>query len=119
MDVRIPELGDFKDVEVVEVLVADGSRVEAEDPIITLETDKASMEVPAPKAGVISGLTTAVGDRVNPGDIVCHLEVEETDAPAEKKRSNSRSFICAPGIANRSAETTNTPCARKWCIRGL
>ncbi|MBT8083639.1 MAG: dihydrolipoamide acetyltransferase, partial [Woeseia sp.] len=67
-DIIIPDLGDFEDVEVIEVLVASGDTVAKEDGLITLETDKATMDVPAPADGVIDTITVSVGDRVNNGD---------------------------------------------------
>ena len=65
MKVVVPELGDFSDVEVIEVLVSPGSTVSAEDPLITLETDKAAMEVPAPGAGTGRSRRVAVVDRLS------------------------------------------------------
>ena len=71
--VLVPDIGDFADVEIIEVLVADGDSVEAEQPLITLESDKASMDVPAPSAGVVSGLRVSVGDRVSEGSHIMDL----------------------------------------------
>ena len=73
MDVRVPDIGDFKDVPVIEVHVAPGDRVRADDPLITLESDKAAMEIPAPQAGEIAELLVKVGDKVNPGSIIMRL----------------------------------------------
>jgi len=78
--VAVPDIGDFKDVEVVEILVADGDSVDKDGSLITLETDKATMEIPSPHAGVVRGMQVKVGDRVNQGDTLCELE---TDAAAE------------------------------------
>jgi pyruvate/2-oxoglutarate dehydrogenase complex dihydrolipoamide acyltransferase (E2) component len=58
VEIRVPDIGDFKDVPIIEVYVSAGSEVKAEDPLITLESDKASMEVPAPRAGRIERLVT-------------------------------------------------------------
>ena len=63
IDIVVPDLGDFSDVEVIEVLVSAGDRVAREDGLITLETDKASMDVPAPENGVVESLTVSTGDR--------------------------------------------------------
>jgi pyruvate dehydrogenase E2 component (dihydrolipoamide acetyltransferase) len=71
--VVVPDLGDFADVEVIEVLVAEGDEVEAEQGLITLETEKASMDVPAPEPGVVVSLRVKVGDRVNAGDEILAL----------------------------------------------
>ncbi len=81
-EVRLPDIGDFKDVEVIELLVAEGDRVGVEDSLLTLESDKASMEIPAPHAGTISALKIAVGDRINIGDVIALMEVDEDAAQA-------------------------------------
>ncbi|NNF17243.1 MAG: dihydrolipoyllysine-residue acetyltransferase [Gammaproteobacteria bacterium] len=72
--VKVPDIGDFSDVEIIEVLVQPGQQVEAEDGLITLETDKAVMDVPAPQAGTVVNVEVAVGDRVSEGDLVLTLE---------------------------------------------
>ncbi len=75
----VPDLGEFDDVEVIEVLVADGDSVAVEDPLITIETDKASMDVPADKAGTIVSVDVAVGDKVSTGTLVATIEVAAAD----------------------------------------
>ncbi len=75
IDIVVPDLGDFEDVEIIEVLVSAGDRVEAEDGLITLETDKASFDVPASQAGVVESLTVGVGDRVSTGSVIGTLAV--------------------------------------------
>ena len=86
MDIRIPDIGDFDKVTVIEVLVAEGDSVAAEDPLITLESDKATLDIPSPAAGRISSLSVAEGDSVGEGDVIGTLEPseEEADAGAEK-----------------------------------
>ena len=69
----VPDLGDFADVEVIEVLVSAGDTVAVEDGLITLETDKASMDVPASHAGRIASIEVQVGDKVSTGDVVATL----------------------------------------------
>ena len=75
--VRVPDIGEFEGVDVVEVLVAVGDRVEAEQGLIVIESDKASMEVPSPRAGVVRELHVAVDDSVSEGDPVATLELDE------------------------------------------
>ena len=75
-EIRVPDIGDFEDVEVIEVLVAAGDTVAAEDPLVTLETDKASMDVPAPFAGKLVELKVGKGDRVSEGDVIAVVAVE-------------------------------------------
>jgi len=79
IDIVIPDLGDFTDVEVIEVLVNAGDHVAREDGLITLETDKAAMDVPAPNGGVIEAISVAVGDKVSEGDIIGRLAIEIGD----------------------------------------
>ena len=79
MDLQIPELGDFTDVEVIEVLVAAGDAVAVEDPLVTLETDKATMDVPASHAGTVISVAVKVGDKVNAGDVAVIIEPAEFD----------------------------------------
>ncbi|HHQ14528.1 MAG TPA: dihydrolipoyllysine-residue acetyltransferase [Chromatiales bacterium] len=89
-DVRVPDLGEFSDVEIVEVMVSPGDRVEPEDPLITLETDKAAMEVPSPAAGTVAELAVEVGGRVSEGDLILVLETDADaqDEPAEAETAS-------------------------------
>jgi dihydrolipoamide dehydrogenase len=80
VEIRIPDLGDFAHVPVIEVHVAAGDVVAAEDPLITLESDKATMDIPAPAAGTISEVTVRVGDRVSVGDLILRLDAGAADA---------------------------------------
>ena len=79
IDIVIPDLGDFSEVEVIELLVKPGDKVAREDGLITLETDKAAMDVPAPNNGVIEEISVAVGDTVSAGDVIGRLAVEISD----------------------------------------
>ena len=80
--VLVPDIGDFSDVPVIEVLVAPGDTVAAEDPLITLESDKASMDVPAPAAGTVGELLVKVGDKVSKGSPILTLETTDGAGPA-------------------------------------
>ena len=77
VEVKVPDIGDFKDVPVIEVLVKPGDAVKAEDALITLESDKATMDVPAPSAGTVKSIAVKVGDKVSEGALVLVLEAEE------------------------------------------
>ena len=79
IDIIVPDLGDFDDVEVIEILVSAGDTVAREDGLVTLETDKAAMDVPCPENGVVEELTVAVGDKVSSGTVIGKLKVEVSD----------------------------------------
>ena len=84
-EIRVPDIGDFKSVEVIEVLVAPGDTIAAEDSLITLESDKASMEIPAPEGGVVREVRVKVGDHIAEGSPILVLEAgAETPAPESK-----------------------------------
>jgi pyruvate dehydrogenase E2 component (dihydrolipoamide acetyltransferase) len=74
MEVRVPDIGDFKEVEVIEVLVKPGDAVQKEQSLITLESDKATMEIPAPEAGVVSAIEVKLGDKVSQGSLILRLD---------------------------------------------
>lgn len=74
LDVTIPDIGDFADVEVIEIAVAVGDRIEADDPILMLESDKATLDIPSPAAGLVTDILVAVGDRVSEGSLVMRLD---------------------------------------------
>ncbi len=83
MKVEVPDIGDFSDVPVIEVLVQPGQEVQPEDPLVTLESDKATMDVPSPAAGTVEKVLVAVGDRVSQGTPI--VELATADAPALHK----------------------------------
>ncbi|TNM41897.1 branched-chain alpha-keto acid dehydrogenase subunit E2 [Nocardioides albidus] len=100
VDIRVPDIGDFSDVPVIEVLVAPGAVVRAEDPLITLETDKATMEVPSPVDGTIVSISVGVGDTVSQGTVIAvaataaaepapAAAVAETPAPVVEEAAQS------------------------------
>ena len=82
LDIRVPDIGDFKDVAVIEILVAVGDTVKVEQSLITVESDKASIEIPASHAGVVTALKLKIGDVVNQGSVVLSLEVADAKAAA-------------------------------------
>ena len=86
-EVKVPDIGDFKDVEVIEVLVKPGDAVAKEQSLITLESDKATMEIPSPGAGVVKELRLKVGDKVSKGSPILMLETEEKQVPEEKPKT--------------------------------
>jgi len=86
IEVRIPDIGDFADVPVIEIHVSPGDAVAAEDPLITLESDKATLDVPAPVAGTVGELRVAVGDRVSEGTVIMTLAAEGGAGTPPKER---------------------------------
>src|SRR5580765_7809029 len=74
LEVKVPDIGDFKDVEIIEVLVKPGDRIAAEQSLVTVESDKASMEIPSSAAGVVKELKVKVGDRVAEGSVLLLVE---------------------------------------------
>ena len=77
-EIRVPDIGDFTDVPVIEIHVSPGDEVAIEDPLVTLESDKATMDVPAPQAGTVTQLSVNIGDRVSEGSVLLMLEARPT-----------------------------------------
>jgi pyruvate dehydrogenase E2 component (dihydrolipoamide acetyltransferase) len=96
-EVRVPDLGDFDEVEIVEVMVAVGDHVSVEDPLITLETDKAAMEVPSTAEGTIAQLPVATGMRVSPGDLIVVVEVTAVTPKSDIGAPDSAAPIAEDG----------------------
>src|SRR5277367_6225978 len=88
-EIRLPDIGDFKDVPVIEILVAPGQSVRKDEPLLTLESDKASMDVPAPEDGVIGEIHVKVGDKLTQGDLLATYsaagETQQAAAPSTPK----------------------------------
>src|SRR6188474_340259 len=82
-EVKVPDIGDFKEVEVIEVLVKPGDAVSKEQSLVTLESDKATMEIPSPAAGKVAELKVKVGDKISKGSLILMLEgsLEKPKAP--------------------------------------
>src|SRR6516164_6827123 len=99
-EVRVPDIGDFKDVPVIEIFVKPGDSVKAEDPLIALESDKATMEVPAPLSGVVREIKVKIGDKVSEGSIILALVTEELpmqgDRPPESVPARSPTTTAFP-----------------------
>ncbi|HVY07378.1 MAG TPA: dihydrolipoyllysine-residue acetyltransferase [Burkholderiales bacterium] len=98
-DVLVPDIGDFKNIPVIEVLVKPGDSVKAEDSLITLESDKATMEVPAPFAGVVKELKIKAGDKVSEGAAILSIEVSEGGAAAPAPQKPAAASTPAPAAA--------------------
>lgn len=115
VEVHVPDIGDFDAVEVIEVLVAAGDQIAEEDSLITVESDKATMEIPSPVSGIIQSFDISVGDTVSQGTLLCTVVIEGADenqaaAPDEEKVETASA---APS-ADRTAETTEAPAAASF-----
>ncbi|MBL8658451.1 MAG: dihydrolipoyllysine-residue acetyltransferase [Rhodospirillales bacterium] len=102
-EVKVPDIGDFSDVEIIEVVVSPGDQVSEEDPLITLESDKASMEVPSPYAGTIVDVMVGVGDRVSEGSVIVSLEVGD-DGAAEAPDAGGGDARAEPAEPEKKAD---------------
>ena len=96
-EIKIPEIGDFSDIPVIEIHVAAGDTVAAEEPLVTLESDKATLDVPAPVAGTVTELRVAVGDTVSEGSVIMVIDAEDGDAAlaASATTPTPRTSSCA------------------------
>ncbi|MDJ0870981.1 MAG: dihydrolipoyl dehydrogenase, partial [Gammaproteobacteria bacterium] len=104
VEVKVPNIGDFQNVDVIEVLVSAGDRVKPEDSLITLESDKATMEIPSPDAGVVKSLAVSVGDKVSEGATILSLETEETSPEATAPDGETGAPLDSPSSATVNAD---------------
>jgi dihydrolipoamide dehydrogenase len=102
IEVKVPDIGDFKDVEIIEVLVKAGDPVKVEQSLITVESDKASMEIPSSAAGVVKALRVKVGDKVSQGSVVLELDVEagQGESPAAAPAASAAAATAAAPVAS-------------------
>lgn len=107
IEIKVPDIGNFQDVDVIDVLVKVGDSVEKEQGLVTLETDKAAMDVPSPHAGKVKAVKLKKGDKVSEGTVVLTLEVAESTAPkkAEKKPAEAKP-AAKPEAKPESAKST-------------
>jgi dihydrolipoamide dehydrogenase len=103
VEVRVPDLGDAKDVSVVDVLVQKGSVVKVEDPLITLESEKASMDVPSPVRGVIDSIAIKKGDAVSVGALIATVQVDEAATPPAPAAAPNKGTQSAGSVATAAA----------------
>ncbi len=137
VEIKVPDIGDFKDIPIIEVHVSAGQKIAVDDPLLTLESDKATMDVPSPQAGTVAELKVKLGDKVSQGSVILTLEAEGAAAipPKERinqgaspstaepagygspgrrstRRSRSRSRTSATSRASRSSRSTSPPVPR-------
>ena len=106
-EVKVPDIGDFKEVDVIEILVRPGDSVEKETSLITVESDKATMEIPSPAAGVVKELRVKLGDKVGEGSMILLLEASEGEAPAPQP-SKAAAISAPPAPAAKPAAAPAT-----------
>ncbi|HTQ77528.1 MAG TPA: dihydrolipoyl dehydrogenase [Burkholderiales bacterium] len=109
IEVKVPDIGDFKDVEVIEVLVKPGDAVEREQSLITVESDKASMEIPSPGKGVVKALAVKLGSKVSEGSVILTLESSDS-RPEEKKQAEAKQEARRPEPAPAVASAGGFDC---------
>src|SRR6202521_5768216 len=104
VEVKVPDIGDFTDVPVIEVLVKAGDSVKAEDSLVTLESDKATMDVPSPSAGIVKDVKVKLGDKVSEGSVIVTLEAEAGNgAGAASPAQAAAPPAAAPAAASAAA----------------
>src|SRR5437762_987443 len=110
IDIKVPDIGDFKDVPVIDVFVKPGDEVKAEDPLVSLESDKATMEVPAPLSGTVREIKVKTGDKVSEGSIILVLATSDASAaagaPAQSPAPTSPAPAAAPAAQAASVDET-------------
>lgn len=122
IEVTLPDIGDFQDVEIIEVLVKAGDVVSKEDPLLTLESDKASMEIPSPQAGTVEEVKVALGDRINKGDLIVTLaatESAEPVAPSADAALDQAPATVATAEPAPAPETTPAPAVETSAVREI
>ena len=111
-EVRVPDIGDFSEVSIIEIHVAAGDAITVDDPIITLESDKATMDVPAELTGTVTALSVAVGDTVSQGDVILSVEVAEgAAAPATEAAKPAVTAADTDGAQPAAAPPSSTGAA--------
>ena len=124
-DIPVPDIGDFKNIPVIEIFVKPGDVVAKDAALVTLESDKATVEVPSPMPGTIKELKVKIGDRVSQGSILLVLEVAEgVAAPRAQGRrrgapghpaNRGQERIAGPGRAVHAPKPAPSPAHRSWC----
>jgi dihydrolipoamide dehydrogenase len=104
LEVRVPDIGEYENVPVIEVHVAPGDTISAEDPLLTLESDKATMDVPAPVGGTVAGVRVGVGDTVSEGDVIVELQTGQETGAAPTAPAEAPAEAVAPAPVAASAE---------------
>lgn len=112
-DILVPDIGDFEGVEVIEIMVSAGDTIAVEDPLISLESDKAAMEIPSPEAGTVKAVKISIGDKLSQGDVMISMEVSaDRAAPAETAAASSaEAATTEPDKTEQTVADTPAPAA--------
>ena len=108
-EIRVPDIGDFTDVPIIEILVSPGDTVAAEDPLLTLESDKATLDVPSPVAGTIVSLAVAVGDTVSEGTVIGTVDAAGDAGGGAPKES----VTSEPAVAGTAVDAAGNGAGRR------
>lgn len=111
VNVEVPDIGDFSDVDIIEVLVSVGDTIAEEDALITLESDKATIEIPSPSAGTVTEVLVNVNDKVTQGTLILKLEVTGDASSTNNKANDKKETSSAPSTENKTKKTP-TPAAQ-------
>ncbi|MEM7294117.1 MAG: biotin/lipoyl-containing protein, partial [Pseudomonadota bacterium] len=108
IDVLVPDIGDFEDVEVIEVLIEPGQQITVEESLVTLETDKATMEVPSENSGIVASIDVKVGDRVSQGDLILSLSTNTETNPTQEATADEKKSTSVPAALDSKPASTST-----------
>jgi len=112
IDVKVPDIGDFKDIPIIEIIVKAGDEVKADDPLVTLESDKATMEVPAPRAGRVAEILVKIGDKVSQGSAILKLEDPQGAAQGTSKAAAADAASPDAPRPPQTAQAADKPAAQ-------
>ena len=112
VSVVLPDVGDFSDIPVVEILVAPGDRVSLDQSLLTVESDKATMEIPSPHAGVVEELAVKLGDTLSAGDLILTLSLDAPDQAAQEQPATAAAAVIAPAVSEPTPQSEPEPARR-------
>ena len=92
-DIKVPNIGEFKDVEVIEILIKKGQEIKKNDPLITIESDKSSVEIPSLHDGLVTELNLKVGDKVSEGSKILEIELKDNNVETKEIQSTKKEII--------------------------
>ena len=127
-NIKVPNIGEFKNVEIIEILINKGQKIKKNDPLITIESDKSSVEIPSPDDGTVLSLSVKIGDKVSEGDEIIEIEtnedikkIEKTESPKTKETNEEKKIEIKKNVESKnlittgfSSKTTASPKARRF-----